>query len=173
MAVTVRATTTTTAAPRRLVADPLHTAASPVRPHGPALLRVVAETALRLGEGRQAMSVAGRATAAAPGATLSHPAAHARAPSRPGLVRPVLVLVRTTLPPDIPVARGHPAGHAEATAVTTSGTVGPGRPEIKSLKILPVLTLSKCSLTPRWFLQKHPCKNRPVYRCATPNVHII
>ncbi len=129
--------TTTTIAARRPAVVLLPTAASPVRVRRvPALPRAVLEIVLPRGEGHRVTSVAALATVVVPGATLSPPAGRARAPSRLGLAR-ARALVRSTLPLRTPVAgavRDHLAGPAEATVVTISGTVGPGRPKIECSK---------------------------------------
>lgn len=83
------------------------------------------------------MSGAAPATVLALGATLSHPAGRALAPLPLAPARRALAVVRTTLLLRTPVAgavHGHPAEPAEATAATTSATVGPGLPKIECSK---------------------------------------
>ena len=138
VAATVRATTTTSVVNPPPVADPLPTAASPAHARrGPAPPRVVAGTVLPHGGGRQATSGAAPATVVALGATLSHPAGRALVPLPLAPARRVLAVARSILPLRTPVVgavRGRLAGPAEATAATTSATVGPGLPKTESSK---------------------------------------
>ena len=142
-----RATPNRTAGPRPPAADPHRRHATTAATRAPPLARVppcaAGAIASAPGGGRRATSVAARASAAAPEATLSPPAGRARARSHPALAL-ARALVRTTLPlrtPEAGAVRVLLAGEGGATAATTSATVVPGRPGTKIFFVLSSMLL--------------------------------